>query len=198
MYEGIVVFVKVVLTALLSPVVYHTVMDFREHVGAYPSPVSDFFLWGVFGFVLVFLFVHPFRPMYQAGQNVLMFFFRVIRPLDRPIARVIPFYTAVVLGGYYAADKFFNIGGYEHYFIFFAGFCFAMHMVLLAQELQEEEASFLKPVYFFRMGLYLIFNVCVMVLLLDWAVWKFTFFDFVRSVFADARDTYLLTARMIF
>lgn len=198
MYEGLTVLIKIVLTAVASPVVYHIAMNFRDHVGAYPSPVSDFFLWGVFGFVLVFLFAHQFRPVYQAGQSVLMFFFKVIRPLDRPMARIIPFYTAVVLAGYYAADQFFNISGYEHYFMFFAGFGFAMHILLLAQELQEEETSFLRPVYFFRMSLYFIFNVCLMVLLLDWAVWKFTFFDFVRSVFADARDTYLLTIRMVF
>jgi hypothetical protein len=198
MYEGLTVLMKIVLTALLSPVVYHMAMNFREHVGAYPSPVSDFFLWGVFGFVLVFLFAHQFRPVHQAGQGVLMFLFQMIRPLDRPIARVIPFYTVMVLAGYYAAGQFFNIGGWEHYFIFFAGFGFAMHIVLLAQELQEEEASFLRLVYFFRMSLYFIFNVCLMVFLLDWAVWKFTFFDFVSAVFADARDTYLLTVRMIF
>ena len=54
MAEGIIFLVKLLVTILLSPVVYACVLNFFDHVGSQFASYGDFFTSGVFGFVLVF------------------------------------------------------------------------------------------------------------------------------------------------
>lgn len=197
MGEAVIAVFKIILAVILSPVVYVCAVNFPEHLDNYPPSYSEFFIWGAAGFVLVFLFVHSFRPLYQFGQNVMTGIFKFLAPLDRAVGRVLPFYTALILIAFYVTDKFFDVTPYLHYFIFFAGFSLGMHILLLAQELQEEEASFIKPSYFCRMSLYFIFCLFVVVLLLDLSAWRLTFPEYFLKAFEDARDIYMLTVRRI-
>lgn len=197
MGEGLIFIAKIILAVVISPVVYSCALNFYDHLDVYPTSLIEFFRWGVFGFVLVFLFVYPFRYLYQFGQNVMTGIFKFLTPLDRAVARVVPFFTVVILASFYIAGKFFDITAYVHYFMFFAGFSMAMHILLLAQELQGEEASFIKSSYFLRMSVYFVLSVCMTVLLLDLAVWKWTFLKFFSAMFEDARDIYMLAVRRI-
>lgn len=197
MGEGLIFVAKIILAVVISPAVYSCALNFYDHLDVYPSSLIEFFRWGMFGFVLVFLFVHPFRQLYQFGQNVMTGIFKFLTPLDRAIARVVPFFTAVILASFYIAGKFFDITAHVHYFMFFAGFSLAMHILLLAQELQGEEASFIKSSYFLRMSVYFVLSVCMAVLLLDLAAWKWTFLKFFSAMFEDARDIYMLAVRRI-
>ncbi|OGX36884.1 MAG: hypothetical protein A3D87_08410 [Omnitrophica WOR_2 bacterium RIFCSPHIGHO2_02_FULL_50_17] len=197
MGEGLIFIAKIILAVVISPVVYSCALNFYDHLDVYPTSLIEFFRWGVFGFVLVFLFVYPFRYLYQFGQNVMTGIFKFLTPLDRAVARVVPFFTVVILASFYIAGKFFDITAYVHYFMFFAGFSMAMHILLLAQELQGEEASFIKSSYFLRMSVYFVLSVCMTVLLLDLAVWKWTFLKFFSAMFEDARDIYMLMVRRI-
>ena len=81
--------------------------------------------------------------------------------------------------------------------MFFSGFTLAMHILLLAQDLQDEEESYFKPSYFFRMSVYFIFCLCVVVLFFDLVTWNFTFPGFFMEIFEDARDMYMLTIRKL-
>lgn len=197
MGEGLIFVAKIILAVVISPVVYSCALNFYDHLDVYPSSLIEFFRWGMFGFVLVFLFVYPFRHLYQFGQNIMTGIFKFLTPLDRAVARVVPFFTAVILASFYIAGKFFDITAYVHYFMFFAGFSMAMHILLLAQELQGEEASFIKSSYFLRMSVYFVLSVCMAVLLLDFAAWKWTFLKFFSAMFEDARDIYMLAVRRI-
>ncbi len=197
MGEGLIFIAKIILAVVISPVVYSCALNFYDHLDVYPTSLIEFFRWGMFGFVLVFLFVYPFRYLYQFGQNVMTGIFKFLTPLDRAVARVVPFFTVVILASFYIAGKFFDITAYVHYFMFFAGFSLAMHILLLAQELQGEEASFIKSSYFLRMSVYFVLSVCMAVLLLDLAVWKWTFLKFFSAMFEDARDIYMLAVRRI-
>lgn len=197
MGEALVTLVKIILTVLISPVVYSCAVNFQDHLSHYPASYSEFFLWGIIGFVLVFLFVHQFRPVYQAGQTVMTGLFRFMTPMDRPIARAIPFYTALIVITFHICNRFWDTAPYLHYFMFFAGFAFAMHVLVLAQELQEEETSLLRPSYFLRMSIYFVFCALIVILLLDLVTWEFTIPKFCASVFEDARDMYLLAVARI-
>ncbi len=198
MGEGLILIAKIILAVLISPVVYSCAINFYDHLGIYPSSLIEFFRWGVFGFVLIFFFAYSFRQLYQLGQNVMTGIFKFLTPLDRAVARIAPFFTTIILASFYISGKFFDITPYVHYFMFFAGFSMAMHILLLAQELQAEEASFIKSSYFLRMSVYFVLSVSITVLLLDLAFWKWTFFKFFSAIFEDARDIYMLTIRRIF
>ena len=150
------------------------------------------------GFLLIFLFLHRFDKMYQAGQSAMTEVFKFLTPLNYPIARIVPVYTLFLIVVFVIWGKLHDLSLYVHYFQFFAGFFFMMHILLLARELQDEESSFIKPSYLFQMSLYFVFSLCVMVLLLDLVVWQATFPQFGADVVADARDIYLAAIERIF
>lgn len=198
MGEGVIFLLKLVFTVLFAPVVYTSAVNFYDHLAVYPSPHGEFFKWGMCAFLLIFLFLHRFDKMYQGGQSAMTEVFRFLTPLNHALARIIPVYTTLILTALFAWGKFHDVGPYVHYFHFFAGFFFAMHILLLARELQDEEASFIKPSYLFGMGLYFVFSLCVVVLLLDMAAWQFTFFQFGGDALSDARDIYMVAIHKIF
>lgn len=190
MGEGLIFILKIIFTVLFAPVVYVCAVNFYGHLNAYPPEQGEFFQWGTYAFLLVFLFLHQFQKMYQAGQTAMTEVFKFVSPLDRAIARIVPVYTTAILVALYVWKKFRDVSAYAHYFLFFAGFFFAMHVLLLAREMQDEETSFIKPSYLFQMGLYLVLSAGIVILLLDLVAWQFTFFQFCFEVFAQARNIY--------
>ncbi|MBI5150897.1 MAG: hypothetical protein HZA28_09060 [Candidatus Omnitrophica bacterium] len=198
MGEGLLFLLRIIFTVVFFPVVFACAVVFYGHLERYPADYGEFFQWGAYSFVLVFFFVYQFQRMYQGGQAAMTEIFKFLTPLDRTIARVIPVYATVVLVGMYALNKIRDVSAYAHYFLFFAGFFLVMHVLLLARELQEEESSFLKSAYFFRMSVYFVFLSCVVVLLLDLTAWQWTFFDFFTAVVDRARDIYAAAIEKIF
>ena len=198
MGEGILFLLKIIFTVLFAPVVYASGVNFYQHLNGYPAPHGEFFRWGMYAFLLVFLFLHRFEKMYQAGQSAMMELFKFLAPLNYALTRVIPVYTLLLFVVFFIWGKLHDLSLYIHYFQFFAGFFFMMHILLLARELQDEESSFIKPSYLFQMSLYFVFSLCVMVLLLDLVVWQSTFLQFGSDVLADARDIYLVVIHKIF
>ena len=198
MGEGVLFLLKIIFTVLFAPVVYAGGVNFYEHLNGYPAPHGEFFKWGMCAFLLVFLFLHRFDKMYQAGQSAMTEVFKFLTPLNYAIARIVPVYTLLIFVVFSIWGKFHDLTPYVHYFQFFAGFFFMMHIILLARELQDEESSFIKPSYLFQMSLYFVFSLCVMVLLLDLVVWQSTFPQFGADVLADARDIYLAAIEKIF
>jgi len=198
MGEGVLFLLKIVFTVLFAPVVYASSVNFYNHLNVYPAPHGEFFKWGMCTFLLVFLFLHRFDKMYQAGQSAMTEVFKFLTPLNYAIARIVPVYTLLIFVVFSIWGKFHDLTPYVHYFQFFAGFFFMMHIILLARELQDEESSFIKPSYLFQMSLYFVFSLCVTVLLLDLAVWQSTFLQFGGDVLRDARDIYLAAIEKIF
>ena len=198
MGEGVLFLLRIIFTIFFAPVVYATGVNFYQHLSVYPVPHGEFFKWGMFAFLLVFLFLYRFDRMYQGGQSGMTEAFKFLTPLNHTIARVIPVYTLLLFVIFFIWGKFQDLTPYVQYFQFFAGFFFLMHIILLARELQDEESSFIKTSYFFQMSLYFVLSLCVMVLLLDVAVWQATFPQFGADVFGDARDIYLAAIGKIF
>ena len=198
MGEGVLFLLKILFTVLFAPVVYATGVNFCQHLNVYPAPHGEFFKWGMYAFLLVFLFLHRFDKMYQGGQSVITGLFKFLTPLNHALARIIPVYTLLIFVVFFIWGKLHDLTPYVHYFQFFAGFFFMMHIILLARELQDEESSFIKPSYLFQMSLYFVLSLCVMVLLLDLVVWQSTFLQFGGDVFRDARDIYLTAIEKIF
>ena len=189
--------VKFVLAVLLLPAVWACGAVFHEHITAFPRVYGDFFLWGVFGFLLLFLFFNPFWGVYELGQKITSGLFQFVSPVNRFIANVVPFYVTVILLIFYVTANFLDINSYDHYFIFFAGFSLMMHILLTAQDLQEQEKAFIKPAYLLTMTIVFILTLVVTVLLFDLVFKEFTFPEFVRSVMSDAWDIYWRAGKKI-
>jgi len=118
---------KFVLVLLLMPIVWATAVVFHQYVVVLPGTYEDFFFWGMFGFVLIFLFIYQFWGVYEFGQKMVSGMLQFTAPANHFVAKIIPFYVTIILLLFYVIKHFLNIDQYDHYFMFFIGFAFTMH-----------------------------------------------------------------------
>ncbi len=198
MISTLIMALKFVLAFLLMPIVWATAVEFHQYIIVLPGSYEDFFFWGMFGFVLVFLFFYQFWGVYEFGQKMISGSLQFTAPANHFIAKIVPFYVTFILLLFYVVKHFLNIDHYVHYFMFFAGFALTMHILLTAQDLQENEKVFIKPSYLFTMMCAFVLMIFVVVLLINLLVREFTFFEFLTSVWDDASVVYFYVLRKAF
>ena len=82
------------------------------------------------------------------------------------------------------------MGAYsEEYFFFLIGFTLAMHVILNAGEIHDNDSSFLKMHYFFSMSIIYITTIFLFSFFLDLAT-KFSFYDFFAIMKKQTNDIY--------
>ncbi|MBN1869059.1 MAG: hypothetical protein JW847_00565 [Candidatus Omnitrophica bacterium] len=182
MDEGLLTLVKIVMAVLLLPVLWACGVVFHGHILSFPGEFDEFFLWGMFGFLMLFLFFYQFDGVYEFGQKIMTSIFQFMFPIGRIFVRIIPFYLTVILLVYCAVVNLLGVKVSDHYFMFFAGFAFTMHVILTAQDLQQQEKAFIKPAYLFMMVIVTVFMIFVTVLLFDLVFMKFTFPEFFKQL----------------
>jgi hypothetical protein len=189
--------VQFALAVLALPVAWASASEFYWHLMRFPGPYEEFFCWGMFGFVLLYVFFYQFWGPYELGQKIMAGIFLFTAPANRFIASIIPFYLTVILLLFYFTLNFLEINAFDHYFMFFSGFAFTMHIILTAQDLQEAEKAFIKPTYLLSIMLVLTLMICATVLLYNLVLMKFTFPDFALSVIDKSWDIYLEAERRV-
>ena len=122
---------------------------------------------------------------------------RFMAPANYFVAKIIPFYTTLILLLFYAVKHFLNIDLYDHYFMFFTGFTLTMHIILTAQDLQDNEKSFIKPTYLFVMMCGFILMVFFVTLLFNLMMKEFAFLEFLESMWVDASEVYYVVLRKL-
>ena len=157
-----------------------------------------FFMYGVVGFLLVFLFLYQFWGVYEFGQNAIWSMTRWAAPVDRLVAKLFPFYMIIIIIVFYFVANILDNSKMNYYFMFFIGFSAAMHVFLTAQSLQEDEKMLIKPTYLLMINLTIISTIVLTVLLTDLVFEKFTFPSFFNSVMAHARKLYAIGLRKFF
>ena len=191
-------FIRFLVAVLLSPLVYGCVVSFYKHLGTYPSVYEDFFRWGQVAFIFTFLFIYQFWGVYEAGQKAMTQIFKFLTPFERMISYLLPFYIVIIFAAFYVTTTFFATNRYDPYFMFFAGFALTMHVLLSAQDMQDQEKTSIKPAYLFNMSGVFILNVFLMVLLLDLILGKFTFPKFAEGMLLVTRYVYVMIFNRIY
>jgi len=182
---------KFVLAVLLLPVAWATASEFHYHVIGFSKTYGEFFYWGMFGFLLLYVFFYQFWGVYELGQKLIEDAFKFMSPANKFMANIVPFYLTALLLLFYITINFLEVNTFDHYFMFFAGFAFTMHVILTAQELQEPEKAFIKPTYLISMVVVSSLVICITVLLFDLVFVEFTFPGFVQKIMAKAQEIYL-------
>lgn len=183
MNEGLMLLVRIVLSVLILPVIWACGVVFYGYVQALGS-FGDFFLWGMFAFLLMYLFFYKFFGIYELGQKFMTRFFKSAFEVGRMVAMVIPFYLTIILLLYYVALNFLKLQISHQYFMYFSGFAFAMHVILTAQDLQQNEKASFKVAYLFQYCIAMVLMVFVTVLLFGLVLKDFAFLQFF-STFVD-------------
>jgi len=188
---------KFVLAILLFPIAWATAVTFHQYVVLMPGTYGAFFFWGMFGYVLLFIFLFRFWGAYEFGQRIVSELLRFVAPANYFVAKIVPFYTTLILLLFYAVKHFLNIDLYDHYFMFFTGFTLTMHIVLTAEDLQDNEKAFIKPTYLFVMMCAFILVLFVTMLLFNLFLKEFQFLEFLQSMWADASEVYFVVLRKL-
>lgn len=189
--------VQFILAVLIMPLAWASASEFHHYTLSFPAAYEEFFYWGMFGFVLVYVFFYQFWGLYELGQKIMEGAFQFVAPANRLVACIIPFYLTVLMLLFWVTLNFLEIKTYDHYFMFFAGFAFTLHVLLTAQDLQEAEKAFIKPTYLLTMMIVVPLVVCITVLLCNLVLMKFTFPVFAGDVVDRAWDIYLEVYRRV-
>ncbi len=197
MNDALLTIIKIGLTVLILPIVWACGVVFHGHIVSLPGSSGDFFLWGMFGFLMLFLFFYQFWGVYEFGQKITTGMFQFTFPVGKILVLIVPFYLTAILLLYYVLANLLGVKVVDHYFMFFAGFAFTMHILLTAQEMQQQEKTFIKPTYLFMIGIVTILMVFVTVLLFDLVFGKFMFPKFFETVSSEAWSNYARIGNVI-
>ena len=194
MSNYILMVVQFILIVVLAPIVWAASLAFYKHLEFYPALYRDAFLSGLVTFLFSFLFFNRFEAMFRLGQDLMGKVFKFIAPFDRIITSIISLYVLVLMIVFFCVTTFLGAHQFDAYFMFFIGFLSLMHVLLLAQGLQDEEKSFIKLSCLLTMCFVVIFDIFLILLFLDLISADFTFLDFLGSLCHEAADIY----KMIF
>jgi len=197
MGDALLKIIKFLLGILLLPLSVASIFSFREHISGYPEDYKLFLMWGAGAFLLIFLFFYQFFRIHEFGQKMTSGMFRLVSPFNVVLANCIPIYTFIILAMFFGVGKIFNTSAYNHYFLFFAGFTLAMHILLVAQDLQINEQNLAKPHYLFVISFVVVASLSLTVLLLDLTSGSFTFPKFFTMLISHAKDYYYLAYKKI-
>ncbi len=190
MREFFITFLKLLLAVLLVPVVFACIISFKNNLVTYPQNYNEFFLWGASAFLLIFLFAYQFWGVFEFGQGIISGIFRFAVPADRVLIKLISFYLIFVLLLFFFVRSVLEVYSQDHFFMFFTGFFFSMHILLVAQQMQDAEKTPIKPSYLFWMSIVVIFNICLITLSLDFILEKSTFVSVFKSVVSMSEGIY--------
>jgi len=182
--------VKLVLTVFLLPLVYACTLKLHAHFDFYPGVYYEMFRWGLIVFLVSFLFIHQFWEVQEFGQKIMLNLFQFMAPLDRFVSYLLPFYVIVVMLVFYVTTRLLGINSLDGQFMSLSGFVFGMHILISAQDLQNQEKTPVKANYMFVILFAFIMNICILILLMDLTVGRFTFLAFISSVAAQAQEFY--------
>jgi len=181
--------IKLFLTLLFLPALVGTTQAFcAELAGA--RALVPLFWYGILTYVVTHLFVVNFQGVYQGGQKIFSDGLKFSPFLSSFVPLIIPLFPLVLLISFFICMKFFAMREWEPHFIFFSGLTFAMHLILTAQILREEDTSIFKTHYFLVMSLGYVFNLLIIASLLDLNFNSFSFARFVQESWGNIKVNY--------
>lgn len=190
MFKYILSILKVILSIALMPVSVAVTLTLVDHLNTYPAVLSVNFLYGAGFFVLIFLFFYQFWGFFELGYKVLNNLFQFAAPMDKWLAYATPIYTILVLLIFYIVRVLGKVVHLDHQFSFMAGFTLVMHFLVLAQELQNQEKTPVKPDYLLAINVIYIYDIFLVVLLMDLVFQKWSFPQFFQAFLLDINHVF--------
>lgn len=190
-------FIKLFFAILLLPAVYFITTGFFDQVRGLKE-LADYFLWGGGIYILFHLFFRPMQGLHAFGQKIISDMLKPSPLLATYIPMVVPVIPTVLLLILYIFKTFADPRLLTYYFLFAIGFTLAMHIVITAHLLYEEDNSALRTHYLFLMSLFYILNILIIVILLQLIFPAFHIGHLVRHVMVKVGDIYGKISNFLF
>ncbi|MEW5894955.1 MAG: hypothetical protein AB1650_04250 [Candidatus Omnitrophota bacterium] len=189
MTRGLLGILKLVIFISLIPANIAVVTGFNNELAAVGEG-AEVLWWGVIAYTIIHLFIFTPQGLYRFWQSVFIEICSFAGVIANAIVLAVPVITTVLLLIYFLVAVIFKQTWGQESLIFFTGFTLALHIILSAQELYEEDESKLKGHYLFNISLIAITNILIVAGLLDLIFKRFSFMDFLNAALHTGQQIY--------
>ncbi len=184
---------------LLIPIVVATVISFGQQLYALEENPRNMLLGGLYLYVVMHLFFFEPMDLYNFGQGLIYSLLKFSQPVAIVGKYVLPFYAFLFCLAYYFAVVLAGIGGiWPSFILLFIGFTMAMHVILTAHTLHEEDTSSFKPHYFSTMALTYLASTTLLACFLSLIFKEFSLSEFLGTVFNISELIYSRAFQQLF
>jgi len=177
---------KILVFLLVLPLIVAFFIAFQGQILSLPVNKEVWVLWGAGSYVALKLFVYDFKIVYTSGNSLV----EKMLPFFKPAGYVIPVYSLFLIIAFAVVSLLGRGGSLQSFFLFAIAFTLAMHLILTAHEIYESDSSLLKAHYFLTFGVVLIVSLCIISLLLAWAIPEFSLVGFIKSLASQTVHLY--------
>ncbi len=181
MKQGLGQILKFVAFLFALPLIVAVALAFQNQILGLPVPKEQWFFWGVIAFTVIYLFLYNFKEVHVFGQGLLSKILQFAGSVASVAALVVPIYTIILCLVYFILNMTGASAQYEWILLTLVGFSVALHIVLTARQLYEEDSGSLKAQYFFGFGLALVMHLLIMAVLLGLVVPEFSLAEFLKA-----------------
>ena len=189
---------KLAIGLCLLPALYAVTFCFIGELAKLEGAAVRPFVWGVIGFLAIYLFIWEPAIIFKKGQRVLEVIFRFFAPLVKVAPFVLPIYTILISIGYFIGLQFFGMKGFIPLFIFGIGFSLALHLVFCAKTLRAKAGDKLKANYIFGFGCIYILDALLLSLFFNLAFEHFSFLAFFNGSYQLSKGICLTIFKQLF
>ena len=185
---------KIIGFVLILPLIIAVFIAFQNQILTLPVKKEVWILWGAGSYVAINLFVYDFKSVYDFGKSIV----EKILTFFKPAGYIVPIYSIFLIFLYVIAIILGKGASFQPYFLFAIAFTLAMHLILTAHEIYDSDSSILKAHYLLTFGIVIIVNLCIISLLLVWAIPESSFISFMKVFAAQTCHIYKLVYKTLF
>jgi len=189
---------KFLLFLLLLPLIFAATTGFMNELFLLDPIQSNCFLWGIIGYLLFHLFIAEPYGLYQYGKGLVGDIFKFFAPLVIVAPLILPIFSILLLVLLYFSSYVIKEIDLSVYFIFFASFTFAMHMIFTARDLRQQDSETLKSQYFFSIALIYLVSLVAVALMMYLCLPRFSFINFMKTTFYVSEGIYKAVFNQLF
>jgi len=184
------------IALVLLPVVVALTQSFLSQM-APMKVIFRYFTLGVGSYVVMHLFIMAPQSGYRFFQKIFAETLKFSSFLSNNVPLLVPLAATLLLVVHYILLQFVDPKVLSDYFIFATGFTWAMHLILSAHDIADEDTSAFKPHYFCMMTVVFIANILLIALLMDINFTKFSMASFMQDGWSRLMDLYQLAGKKI-
>lgn len=189
---------KLALAILLLPLVIGVTAAFLESIKSMEGGVPAAFGWGIISYLILHILLYEPAQVYDTGKKISEKALGFFSPLVKVAGFCVPIFTILAFAAYFFASLAWKRTDLFAYFVFFASFAFAMHLVMTANSLKGKQPGPLKENYFFSLFFVYIVNMLLIAAVFDFLNPGFSYSSFLKKTGEAASVLYTASFKQLF
>ena len=188
---------KLILAVFILPLMIACSVSFSRQI-LIEDKFANAMIWGFGSYLIMHLFIVAPKGLFNFHKKMMGDLFKFYLPLSTVMPYLLPLYSTLLFVAFYFVKMFWHQNQTELILVYFIGFFFTMHIILIAQDLYENDSSSLKPTYFLGIGLAYILNIVIFLGILALVLPQFPLKAFFQNFFHISKDIYKAASQQLF